>query len=208
MKRPIAILVAAGLGLALVPAAHAQLALHWVENPPPGDELTRRLEEDAAHMAKYDFAAHPYTVSFDYVYPTNPDEYQALGANGVILVAAVAKDPKALPVKQVILRFGVKDVVLQPIASRQSTVPATSALAKDVGDNREDAFFLLPSVLPGASAELVIVFAVPGRQFQAGRLSLAPPDASKTVVKPPVGPPDPVVLQAVLAREYPNLVKP
>ena len=209
MNRPIAILLAAGLALGLAAAAHAQqLQLNWLDTPPPGDALTRRLEDEAVRMAKVDYADHPHSAAFDYVYPAASEEYRAMGANGVLLLAAVAKDAKELPIKQVVLRFGLKEVVLQPIASRQSMVPPTSPLAKAIGLNREDAFFLLPGVLPGKTADLVIVFAVPGRQFKAGTLSLAPPEVSKIFVKPPVGQPDPAVLTAVLAREYPNLVKP
>jgi hypothetical protein len=207
MNRRIAILGTAALGLALALPAHAQLALDWVESPPPGDALTRRLEDEAARMAKVDFADHPHTVAFEYGYPAAADEFRALGANGVLLVSVVAKEAKELPIKQAVLRFGLKEVVLEPIAARPSTVPPGSPLAKAIGANREDAFFLLPGVLPGKAADLVIVFAVPGRQFKAGRLSLPPPDALKTFVKPPVGQPDPAVLRALLAREYPNLVK-
>jgi hypothetical protein len=208
VKRRLALLGAAGLGLGLVSPAYAQLALNWADTPPPGDALTKRLEDNAAHMAKYDLADHPHTVAFDYVYPTDPHEYEALGGNGVLLVSTVAKDPKELPVKQVVLRFGAKDVVLQPVSSRQSTVPSASSLAMDIGVNREDAFFLVPGVLPGKAADLVVVFAVPGRQLKAGRLSPTLPDSLKIFVKPPLGQPETSTLKAVLAREYPGLIKP
>lgn len=208
MNRRIAILAAAALGLGLVMPAQAQLALNWLEAPPPGDDLTRRLEDEAAHMAKYDLADHPHTVAFEYGYPTDPDEYEALGRNGVLLVSVIAKDPKELPVRQAALRFGLKEVVLQPIASRASAVPSTSPLAKAIGANREDAFFLLPGDLPGKTASLVIVFAVPGRRFEAGRLSLTLPDTLQDLVMSPAGRPDEAELKAVLAHDYPNLVKP
>jgi hypothetical protein len=208
MKRRLALLGAAGLGLGLVLPAHAQLALDWIDTPPPGDALTRRLEDNAAHMAKFDLAEHPHTVSFDYVYPTDPHEYEALGGNGVILVSMVAKDSKELPAKQVVLRFGVKDVALQPIGFRRSMVSPASSLAKDIGVNREDAFFLLPGALAGKTADLVVVFAVPGRQFKAGGLSLALPGSLEVLVKPRTSPPDEAALKAVLAREYPSLIKP
>jgi hypothetical protein len=208
MNRRAVILAAAGLGLGLPAPAHAQLALDWIDTPPPGDAPTRRMEDQAAHMAKYDLAEHPHIVSFDYVYPTDPHEYEALGGNGLLLVSTVAKDPKELPVKQVVLRFGVKDLALQPIADHASTVSPGSSLAKDIGVNREDAFFLLPGVLPGKAADLVVVFALPGRQFKAGRLSPVLPDSLKVFVKPPAGQPKAAALKAMLAREYPGLVRP
>jgi hypothetical protein len=207
MNRRMAILAAAGFGLGLAAPAHAQFVLNWIDRPPPDDALTRRLEDKAAHMAKYDLADHPHTVAFEYVYPFAAREFEALGGNGVILVTAVTKDPEELPMKQVALRFGVKDVVLRPIAVRSSTVPPDSALAKDVGVNREDAFFLLPGALPGKTATLVIAFAIPGRQFDAGRLSLTLPDGLKALVEP-AGPPDEAVLKTVLARQFPSLVRP
>ena len=208
MNRGIALLAAAGLSLGLALPAQAQLVLNWIDTPPAGDALTKRLEDEAAHMAKYDFADHLHTVAFEYIYPNARDEYEALDGAGLILVSAVAKDPKELPIKQVVLRFGLRDVVLEPIASRQSTISPTSTLAKDIGVNREDAFFLLPSELRSKMATLVIVFALPGRQFEAGRLSPGLPDTPKGLAKSAKGPPDAATFAAVLAREYPNLVKP
>jgi hypothetical protein len=208
MNRRIVILAAAGLGLGLAAPARAQLALTWIDSPPPGDALTKRLEDEAAHMAKYDLAEHPHMVSFDYVYPTDPNEYEALGGNGVLLVSTVAKEARELPVKQVVLRFGAMEIALQPVAERLSAVPPTSPLAKAVGVNREDAFFLLPGVLPGKTADLVIVFAVPGRQFKAGRLSPVPPESLKVIAEPPRGQPKESALKALIAREYPALVRP
>ena len=215
MDRRIAILGAAGLGLGLAMPAHAQLALDWIDTPSADDDRTKRLEDEAVSMAKADGAdtadrtrpptAHPHTVSFDYVYPVALNEYRALGANGVLFVSVVAHDPKELPLKRVVIRSGAKEVVLQPISDRRSTVPPTSRLAKTVGVNRQDAFFLLPGKLPGKTAELWMIFSVPGRQFHAGSLSSALSGDFQAV---PPGQPDEAALKEVLAREYPDLVKP
>ena len=206
MDRRKAILGAAGLGLGLAMPAHAQLALDWIDTPPAEDERIKRLEDDAARRAKDDpFSTHPRSVSFDYVYPVALNEYRALGANGVLFVSVVTHDPKELPLKRVVLRSGAKEVVLQPIADRQSTIPPFSRLAKTVGVNRQDAFYLLPGRLPGKTAELWVIFSVPGQQFHAGSLSSALSGDFQAV---PPGQPDETALREVLAREYPDLVKP
>jgi hypothetical protein len=230
MRTWLPLLAAAGLSLAFIPPARAQprvpgeTHLEWVEStttqqsdsagPTSPDAVTKRLEDEAVRMANADRrdddprrpTEHPRTVSFDYVYPVSGDEYRALGANGVILVSVVVHDAKELPLKRVVLRFGGKDVELQPIAARQSTVPSTSPLAKTVGVNRDDAFFLLPGKLPGKSAELWVFFSVPGQSVEAGRLALIElPEDLKAL---PSTQPDGAALKKVLAREYPNLVKP
>jgi hypothetical protein len=212
LNRWIPILATAALGLAA--PAYAQLELPWVDAP-PGDALTKRLEDDAIGAVARDNrdeggsrtppTAHPRTIAFDYFYPTTGREYHALGDNGVLEVSVVAHNPKELPLTKATLRVGMKDVVLQPIAHRDSTVPATSPLAKRVGVNREDAFFLLPGAFSAKTADLWLFFSVPGQAQKAGTLSVGSPD-----LKPAATPtqPDPSVIRMVLAREYPNLVGP
>jgi len=223
MHSRIAILAAAGLGLAFVPLARAQQVapgethFEWVEStttqqsdaagPTSPDAVTKRLEDEAARRAKNDpYSDHPRTVSFDYVYPISGDEYRALGANGVILVSAIVHDAKELPLKRAVLRFGVKDLELQPIAARQSTVPPTSPLAKAIGVHRVDAFYLLPGKLPGKSADLWVFFSVPGQSVDAGRVASIELPADLAAL--PSTRPDGAALKKVLAREYPNLVRP
>lgn len=223
MNRRMAVLGAAMLALGVVPSARAQddspqLDLNWVDTPPTGDAITKRLEDEAtsllatdakfAHLARITptFTAHLRTVVFDYFYPATPREYRALGANGVLEISVVAGNPAELPVTRAVLRFGGKDVVLQPIAHRISTMPAGTPLAKAVGVSREDAFYLLPGKLPRKMGDLWLYFSVPGQRTKVGALSLALP----SVLNPDVeaGPSDPATLRKVLAREYPSLVKP
>jgi hypothetical protein len=231
MNSRIAIFAAAAIMLALIPAARAQSAapgethLEWVDStttrqadsvgPTSPDAVTKRLEDEAARMASEDKrndgpggppTSHPHTVSFDYVYPVSGAEYRALGANGVVLVSAVVKNPKELPIKRVVLRFGGKDVALQSIATRQSTVPSSSPLAKTVGANRVDAFYLLPGKAPGKEADLWVYFSPPGEAVRAGRVAVI--DLPEDLKALPSTQPDEAALKKVLAREYPNLVKP
>lgn len=218
-----AILAVAALCAAFVPPVLAQAPvqgqthLEWVDStttqqsdatgPTSLDAVTKRLEDEATRRAKEDpYSTHPRTVSFDYVYPISWNEYRALGGNGVILVSVVVHDPKELPLKRVVLRSGVRDLELQPIAARPSTVPAKSPLAKTIGVNRIDAFYLLPGKLPGRTANLWVFFSVPGQSVDAGRLSTADlPDDFRAL---PSTKPDEAALKTMLAREYPNLVRP
>lgn len=207
MNKRTATLLAGGLGLAIALSAHAQAALDWVEGPASGDALTKRLEDEAARLAKSkDDAQHLRTVSFDYFYPATPREYGALGANGVLQLSVVARNPNELPIKRAVLRFSGKDVVLQPIADHESTVSKDTPLAKTIGVNREDAFFLLPGKLPRKMGDLWVFFSVPGNGLNAGSLSLVLPGTLNPDA--PAGHPDPAAIRKVLAREYPNLVKP
>lgn len=212
MNRWASILAAAALGLNAVPAAHAQAPfLEWTDparqGPTSGDAITKGLEDAGKKIASYQ-AEGVRAVYFDFVYPTAPAEYEALGANGVILISAVARDPREFPLQRVYLHVAGQDVVLQPIAGRQSELLPTSSLAKTIGAHRDDEFFLLPSDLAGRRAELMLDFGAHAKAFAAGQLMLALPDSLKVIVKPHPGPPDQATLKGLLAREYPNLVKP
>jgi hypothetical protein len=208
-NRWISVLAAAALGLGFAPAARAQLDLQWVEAPPPGDAMTKRLEDEARRVEKYDDEKHPRTASFDYVIPVDPDEYAALGANGVLLISSVVHDPKELPLKRVILRIGLKDVALQRVASRQSMLDPKSLLGAAIGIYRDDEFFLLPGSFAGHKPDLLLDFSANNAgSFHLGRLSLALADSVKPAAGTAPGSPDAATLKAVIAREYPNLVKP
>jgi hypothetical protein len=184
MDKRIAMLIAAGLSLAVVPSANAQFALSWVDPPPAPD---KRVGADQSRVVTYDF-----------VYPP---EYQKLGGNGVMLIEALTNDPRELPIKRVVLRFGRTDVVLQPVADRLSTVPTAWSRGRD------DAFFLLPTNLPGKTADLWVYFT--GGDFHRTKdLAFRPPKDPLNPVAEPPGPPDEAVLKAVLAKQYPRLVKP
>jgi hypothetical protein len=184
MDRRIAMLMAVGLGLAVVPVAHAQLALNWV-NPLPAPDKRVGAEETRI-------------VTYDFVYP--PD-YRKLGGNGVMLIEVLTNDPKDLPIKRVVLRFGRTDVVLQPVADRQSTGPTAWSRGRD------DAVYLLPVDLPGKSADLWVYF-TGGEAHHTKDLTFKPPKDPLNPVAGPPGPPDEAVLKAVLAKQYPKFVKP
>jgi hypothetical protein len=213
VNRWIPILAAASFGLGFAPAAHAQLDLSWVDPAASAaDPMTQRLEDEARKMAKVnkDMAMKDVgqrTIAFDYVYPTVPTEYVALGGNGLLLISAVVRDPDELPFKHVYLRTGGKDVELMRISGRLSTVAPTSPLASTIGTNRDDEFFLLPGALAGRDVELIVDLKPNMRRYGVGRLSLALPNSLKVAVQGQPGPPDQAALKAVLAREYPNLVK-
>jgi hypothetical protein len=207
------ILAAAALGVGVGLGAHAQApVLQWTDPAPQGpasvDSITRGLEDAGKKIASHGDQG-VRAVYFDYVYPAAPAEYRALGANGVILISAVAHDPREFPLKRVYLHIGGRDVVLQPISGRQSELAPTSSLVKAIGPHRDDEFFLLPGAVAGQTAELRIDFGANTKAYLAGKLSLALADSLRAdPTPPPPGQPDEAALRAVLAREYPVLVKP
>jgi len=207
------IIAAAGLSLAIALPARAQVALDWIDPPPSGDAWTKRLETEAVRIAAQDAVDRGpllsrHTVAFDYFYAAGLDQARLLGSHGVILVSVVTPDPKDFPIKRVVLRAGMKEVPLEPVAMRQSTVAADTTLAKTVGLYREDAFFLLPGDPPAKTANFWVILATPGRNFDGGRLTLTSRGDGTAHAPTTAEQLDPALLRKVLSQAYPDLIKP
>ena len=210
MSRWLSILAALGLFSTPVYAADSPLHLEWagatLQSPSSGDAITERLEDTGRRMATMK-AQGPRTAHYDYVYPLTLDEYRALGDNGVILISAVAHDPKEFPLKRAYLRVGDREVALTRLSGRLSEVSPTSTLIATIGSNRDDEFFLLPGYLAGQEADLLIDFGANRTAFSVAHLKLALPNALQPAAETLPGAPDEAALKILLAREYPNLVQ-
>ena len=211
MNRRILILAAVSLGFGVAHAADEPFHLEWAgpstQGPSSGDAITQGLEETGRKMAAIK-AQGPRTAHFDYTYPATLAEYRAIGANGVVLVSAVAHDPQEFPLKRVYLRVDGREIELARLSARQSEVSPSSALIATIGEHRDDEFYLLPGYLAGQNAELVLDFRVNRTGFVIGRLTERLPDGLQSAAETLPGKPDPAALKAMLAREYPNMVRP
>jgi len=211
MSKWISVLGAIGLSIGIAHAADDPFHLEWAgpvqQGPSSGDSITQGLEATGQKMAAIK-AQGPRTAHSDYVFPLTLAEYRATGANGVLLISAVARDPKEFPLKRAYLRVGGREINLVRLSSRQSEVAPSSALIGTIGKYRDDEFYLLPGYLAGQNADLLLDFAVNRTGFALTRLTLQLPDALQSAAKTLPGEPNEVALKALLAREYPDMVRP
>jgi hypothetical protein len=211
MRRWISVLAAIAFSVGVAHADDDPLHFAWVgpstQGPSSGDSITQGLEATGQKMAAIK-AQGPRTAHFDYVYPLTLAEYRATGANGVILISAVAHDPSEFPLKRAYIRLGGRDVDLVRLSRRLSEIAPPSALIDTVGKNREDEFYLLPGYLAGQEADLVLDFAANRSGFVLGHLSFKLPDGLQPAAETLPSKPNEVALRAMLAREYPGMVKP
>ena len=173
-------------------------------------EMERRLEDQAERVKKIAPRADRVAL-VDFAWPIDAAEYRANSKYIVVLVVAVSHDEKELPVKQVYVRDGSRNVALEKIASERRTIPEGSVIASVVGRFREDSFFLAPASVMMRKGDLLIDFAINRTGFRVYELPGTPPafvrqDADPN---PPRGAkPDAAALRKMVEREYPGFKLP
>jgi hypothetical protein len=102
-----------------------------------------RLEREAAdHKVPHGFERH---ISFDYVFPQDPDEYHKVGKSALFLFMAVSKSAEELPLRRVYARAGGRDVEIPLLGRpRRSQTPSGSIARSVFGPYRSDTFYLAP----------------------------------------------------------------
>ncbi|MCC6887850.1 MAG: hypothetical protein IT536_04875 [Hyphomicrobiales bacterium] len=167
--------------------------------------MDKRLHEQAALIQKVNPVGADRVVVYDLRWPKDADEYKALGKNALLLIGAVTRNKKELPVKKVYLRIGEKDIVLRRVFSKRTELSAASSVAKLFGAFREDALFVVPIGSLLASGTVFADFALNRTEF---RLNSAPPGAPAFVKadtdKGEGSDPSPDTLKTILARDYPG----
>lgn len=212
MKRAAAALTAILAGFALLSPAEAQIT---AQSPPSQHAVTpadmdRRLDETAARVKA--MAPHADRVAqVDFAWPISPQEFRAMAKSVVVLVVAVSRDEKELPLKQVYVRANGRIVPLQKIGSERRAVPDDSAVASVVGRFREDAFYLAPAEVMMRKGDLLIDFAINRSGFRVYELPGTPPDFVRADRDPNPGrgaKPDAAAVRAMIEREYPGFKLP
>jgi hypothetical protein len=170
------------------------------------DDMSKRLELTAESVKKLNPSGAPRAAQFDFAWAQDEDEYKALGKYTVVLVSAVSRDEKELPLKRVYIRDKWnKETVLEKISSERRDVPKDSLAHSMLGAYREDSFYLAPAGLMKGEGEVVADFAVNRMGFRLYNLPGTPPDfveADRHATPAKNAKPDPKALKALLEREY------
>jgi len=189
-------------------AAQAQVTTKNAE--PTGavtpDDMSRRLDESAQKIRKTGAAGADRAAQIDFAWAQDEEEYRALAKYVIVLVCAVSKNEKELPLKRVYIRDKWRhEVPLERISSELREVPKDSAVYSVFGAYREDSFYLAPAQLMKGEGEVVADFAANRSGFRLYGLPAEAPDfvEADRHGKPARGAkPEPKALKAMLEREY------
>jgi hypothetical protein len=167
--------------------------------------MDKRLQERATLIQKVNPEGADRVVIYDLRWPRDANEYKALGKHALLLIAAVTRNKKELPIKKVYLRIGEKDVVLQRVFTRRSDVAASSPIGRLFGTSREDALFLVP-IGPLLAGQVVFAdFALNRTEFRLTGSPLGPPAFIKDDTgKDSSSDPSPDVIKGIVERDYPG----
>lgn len=202
------LVLSAAAFLFIAPAAQSQT---FTKNPASTgavtpDDISKRLEQTAESVKKMNPSGAPRAAQFDFAWAESEEEYKALGKYVVVLVSAVSRDEKELPLKRVYIRDRWnKEILLEKISSERRDVPKDSLAYSMLGTHREDSFYLAPAGLMKGEGEVVADFAANRTGFRLYSLPGTPPDfveADRHATPAKNAKPDPKALKAILEREY------
>lgn len=160
-----------------------------------------RMEQDAMADLKAGQPATGFFVDLDIVFPTDRQEYEAVGKRILLVFALFSDDQSALP----LARAYNGGVPLECLKSVPRDVPSESATAKALGRFRADTLCLLPIDVKRKSNRITIDFAKTHKGLEISSFNLEEPDFVSADVNP-ASPrmPDPVALSGFINREYPG----
>jgi hypothetical protein len=203
--------VIAGTALALGALSRAGAQIVKM-NPPTEGEVTpeaidQRVERDAVDFRQRAPQGAERHITFDFVFPRDPDEYRAVGKSALFLVVAISRHGDELPLRRVYTRAAGRDVELPMLGRPRSSQTPAGSVARDVfGEYRCDAFYLAP-VGPLMSENVVLCdfarnrtgFAIfRGETFRVPDFIRDDPDRNSA------DKPEPGAVKAFLDREYPG----
>jgi hypothetical protein len=143
------VIVGAGGTLALAAMSRAGAQIVKINPVTPGavtpEAIDQRVERDAVDFKQRVPEGSDRHITFDFVFPTDPDEYRRVGKRALLLVVAVARKVEELPLRRVYTRADGRDVEIPMLGTpRRSQTPAGSVARNVFGIYRSDAFYLAP----------------------------------------------------------------
>jgi hypothetical protein len=203
--------VIAGAALALGAMSRAGAQIVKINPPSEGavrpEDIDKRVERDAADFKQRMPQGAERHITFDFVFPHDPDEYRAVGKSALFLVVAVSQNAEELPLRRVYTRAGGRDVEIPLLGRPRRLQTSAGSIARGVfGAYRSDAFYLAP-VGPLMTENVVLCdfarnrtgFAIyRGEPFHVPDFIRDDPDRNAAEK------PDTRAVKAFLDREYPG----
>jgi hypothetical protein len=172
--------------------------------------MDKRIAAQAAQLQEKTSQADR-AAFVDFTWPADAAEYRSLAKHVLVLVTAVSRDDKELPVKRVYIEAGGKEIELRRLGGDRADLAADSPAAKVLGAHREDSFWLAPAGAMARKGHLRLDFAINREGFGVYELPGDPPDFVARDPRPlPArsSKPDLKAVRAMLEREYPGFPVP
>jgi hypothetical protein len=173
-------------------------------------QMDGRIRSAAEQYRQY--APVPRIALYDWAYPKDSAEYEAMNGYAVLLITALTQDSSELPLRRVYVRTSRDELDLNSVTWLRSDERAMDPLSAHVfGRHRVDALYLLPVALAVGGGQLLTDFQVNRDGFALARLAGQLPPALAEHVRvrlPTADRPSTAAIARLLSREYPGFVRP
>jgi hypothetical protein len=168
-------------------------------------DMTERLEKAALRTKEQAPKGAARGSSIDFCWPSNVEEYQAIGKYVLVLVSVVTQDAAELPLRRVYVTVNGEQTELVKLSSQRRDVGKGSTTFSILGRFREDGFYVAPAGLMMSDGYLQADFAIRRNNFNLYKLPGTAPDfikADKDPMPARDATPNMPALKALLTREY------
>jgi hypothetical protein len=167
-------------------------------------DVLRRLDE-AVQDVPLNALAERIALA-DVGYPQNAEEAHKMGGMALLLVTALSRDPRELPLAQVVLHFGDNATPLPRLIYRVGTLAnPDSPAGRTFGIHRYDGLYYIPIVATRSRSGLTIDFAINRQNFRSLQFDGGGAPLPGGVADTPIGTPDPDSVALFGVREFPLL---
>jgi hypothetical protein len=190
-------------GLVIASSALAQEMRKQPNTPGPSalESHAERMEHDAIQDIQSGNLGTGWFIDLDIVFPTDKEEYEAVGKYALMVFALFSDDRTDLPLAHAY----VGGLPLKCLKSVPRDVPSASAMAKAFGKFRADTLCVLPMDVERRSSRITIDFGKIHQDLEVSSYPFEEPDFVKADIDPVSAPmPDPMVLEKFVSREYPG----
>jgi hypothetical protein len=168
-------------------------------------DMTERLEKAAVRTKEQAPKGAARGSSIDFCWPSNVEEYQAIGKYVLVLVSVVTQDAAEPPLRRVYVTVNGEQTELVKLSSQRGDVRKGSTTFSILGPFREDGFYVAPAGLMMSDGYLQADFAIRRNNFNLYKLPGTAPDfikADKDPMPARDATPNMPALKALLTREY------
>ena len=168
-------------------------------------DMTERLEKAAVRTKEQAPKGAARGSSIDFCWPSNVEEYQAIGKYVLVLVSVVTQDAAEPPLRRVYVTVNGEQTELVKLSSQRRDVKKGSTTHPILGPFREDGFYVASAGLMMSDGYLQADFVIRRNNFNLYKLPGTAPDfikADKDPMPARDATPNMPALKALLTREY------
>ena len=176
------------------------------------ERINSEIEEAAKKLQAASSNPVARGLFFKIAYAENTTEFASLARYSVMLLTAISRDSKELPIRRVFIRANGRDVSLQTAATWISGVEKATSAGNVYGTTREDGYYLIPTGMLVRDGEMLIDFFANANNIPLQKLpnatAVAATRSLANLDPAPNSRPDPMALRAIIIHKFPYFVIP